>query len=226
MAINYYDEAVASKIQGWVSDPSIHVLKPEEVSWMLQSKADEGMDKPLTLPFIALSRDTEISLENPNKRPMSYDGLALHLIDSKTGKEVHLKSGYKLNAIPIGMTYQLDVYTKRLAEAEEYVRSFLFNLINYPSIKIDIPYNGVHLEHRSSIRMESKIEDNSDIPQRLYPGQFTRLTIRFMVDDAYMFSVVDRKYVAIDPDSITLDIMDYDHANKKVTHEEIEVIGG
>ena len=225
MAINYYDEAVAAKLQGWVVDQSVRVYKPEEVAWMLQTEADDGKDRPITLPFIALSRDAEISIGNANKRPMSYDGLALRLLDGKTGKEVHLKSGYKLNAIPIGLTYQLDVYTKKLVEAEEYIRSFLFNLINYPKVTIDIPYNGVHLKHDSAITVEASVSDNSDIPQRLYPGQFTRLTIRFAVDDAYLFSVVDRKYVAVDLDSLELDVIDYDHVGKRVSNEEIEVIG-
>lgn len=223
MAINYYDEAIASKIQDWVIDGKVHVYRPEEVAWMLQTKGDEAKDAPITLPFIALSRDAEIAIGNPNKRPMSYDGLALHLIDDKTGSEVRLASGYKLNAIPIGLTYQLDVYTKKLVEAEEYVRSFLFNLINYPKVTIDIPYKGVHLKHDSSIAVESSVVDNSDIPQRLYPGQFTRLTMRFAVSDAYLFSVVDRKYLAVG--EVGLNVVTKDGATGRPVSQELEIIG-
>jgi hypothetical protein len=35
----------------------------------------------------------------------------------------------------------------------------------------------------------STIEDTSDVPQRLFSGQFTRWTIRLNIDDAYLFSV-------------------------------------
>ena len=196
MAIPYYDEAIAKRLQDWINDPKIHVYRPEEVSWMLQQKADEANDNPISLPFIALSRQTEISLENPNRRPMSYDGLSLRLLD-KDGREVHLKSGYKLNAIPMRLNYQLDIYTKGMIEATEYIREFVFKLVNYPTIAITIPYNGVDLTHKSTIQVNPQIEDNSDIPQRLYPGQFTRFTIRFSVDDAYLFSVVAKDHLSI-----------------------------
>lgn len=224
MAINYYDEALANKIQDWVCDPNIHIYRPEELSWMLQSKSDESKDKPLSLPFIALSRDTEINIENANKRPMTYDGMALRLYDNATGKEVHLKSGYKLNAIPMSLSYQLDIYTKRLVEATEYVRNFIFNLVNYPTVTITIPYNGVNLEHKSTIQVESQVQDNSDIPQRLYPGQFTRFTIRFSIDDAYLFSVVDRGFVRIDPKGLSLEVVDNGGETKEMQHDEVEVI--
>ena len=35
----------------------------------------------------------------------------------------------------------------------------------------------------------STVEDNSDVPQRLFSDQFVRWTIRFTIDDAYMFSL-------------------------------------
>lgn len=39
----------------------------------------------------------------------------------------------------------------------------------------------------SHIRLSPDIEDNSDIPERLIQGQFTRRTISINVDDAYLF---------------------------------------
>jgi len=216
MAIQYYDKALTEKIQDWINDPKIHVYRPEEVSWMLQQKSDENNDKPIALPFLALSRETEINIENPNKNPLSYDGLAIRLYDDK-GKEVHLKSAFKLNAIPIRLSYQLDIYTKGLEEACEYVRELVFRLINNPKIQITIPYNGVNLQHKSSIQVYSQIEDNSDIPQRLYPGQFTRFTIKMTIDDAYLFSVVDRQNILID--KIRMEIMD-----KESKETEVEIL--
>lgn len=204
MAIPYYDEAIASKLQSWINDPNIHIYRPEEVSWMLQQKSDEANDKPIALPFIALSRQTEIVLENPNKRPLSYSGLTLRLYDDK-GKELHLKSAYKLNAIPMRLNYQLDIYTRGMMEATEYVREFVYKLVNNPVISIVIPYNGVNLKHKSTIQVNPQIEDNSDIPQRLYPGQFTRFTIRFTVDDAYLFSVINKDNIIMD--SISLEVV-------------------
>ena len=216
MAIMYYDEALATRLQDWINDPNIHIYRPEEVSWMLQQKSDEANDKPITLPFIALSRQTEINIENPNKRPLSYSGMTIRLYDDE-GNEVHLKSAYKLNAIPIKLNYQLDIYTKRMEEATEYVREFIFKLVNNPKVQIVIPYNKVNLKHNSSIQVNPQIEDNSDIPQRLYPGQFTRFTIRFSIDDAYLFSVVDKDNVSIE--SISFEVVEKQDGN----HQDIEV---
>lgn len=216
MAIMYYDEAIANRLQDWINDPKIHIYRPEEVSWMLQQKSDEANDKPISLPFIALSRQTEINIENPNKRPLSYSGMTIRMYDDN-GNEVHLKSAYKLNAIPMRLNYQLDIYTKGMKEATEYVREFIFRLVNNPTIKITIPYNKVNLEHKSTIQVNPQIEDNSDIPQRLYPGQFTRFTIRFSVDDAYLFSVVNKDNVSIE--SISVEVVEYQEGN----HQDIEV---
>ena len=94
-----------------------------------------------------------------------------------------------LNAIPMELSYQLDIYCKYFNEADEYLRNFLFNLINYPKISIEIPYNNTKIIHNSTIRVESPVTDTSDIPERLISGQFTRLSISIKIDDAYMFSV-------------------------------------
>ena len=53
---------------------------------------------------------------------------------------------------------------------------------------IEIPYNNSNLEYISYLSLQSPISDNSDIPQRLVPGQFTRMTLRFSLNDAYLFS--------------------------------------
>ncbi|MBO5711334.1 MAG: hypothetical protein J6R47_00710, partial [Acholeplasmatales bacterium] len=93
------------------------------------------------------------------------------------------------NAIPIGIAYQLDIYTRYLEEADEYARNFIFNIINYPKLTIELPYESQGIKHDANIRITSDIDDNSDIPERLIPGQFTRLTLGINIDDAYLFDV-------------------------------------
>jgi len=83
--------------------------------------------------------------------------------------------------------YQIDIYTRYKQEAEEYVRDFVFNLINYPRVLIEIPYNNSKLTHTCNIRLDANVTDNSDIPERLIPGQFTRYTLSIFIDDAYLF---------------------------------------
>ena len=183
MAIRLYDDAMVKKINSWLpknDGRKIQVLKPDETKKLFTIEADEQNDKPLKLPLIALSRDTSIELKQPTMTPMSFDGL---MLDSDT------KRTLQLNGIPIYLTYQLDIYTRYFSEADEYVRNFVFNIINYPRISISIPYNNASVEHDSNIMLESQISDNSDIPERLIPGQFTRMSLRIYIDDAYLFSV-------------------------------------
>jgi hypothetical protein len=55
---------------------------------------------------------------------------------------------------------------------DEYVRNFLFKLINNPVLKVKIPYNGAEIEHIANIRVLSNVSDTSDISERIFVGQF------------------------------------------------------
>jgi hypothetical protein len=70
--------------------------------------------------------------------------------------------------------YQLDIYTKTAEEGDEYVRNFLFKLINNPVLKISIPYNDLNVEHIANIRVLDTVSDTSSISERIFSGQFTR----------------------------------------------------
>jgi hypothetical protein len=139
--------------------------------------ADDSGDKPLKLPFIALSRNNDIELLSTVKSPKSFDGLRLY--QQKKGiDEINIKaipnSTALFNVIPIKLVYQLDIYTKTAEEGDEYVRNFLFKLLNNPVIKIKIPYNDLGLEHVANIRLLGTISDTSAISERIFKGQFTR----------------------------------------------------
>lgn len=193
MGVRFYDEAVVDKIKRWVKDPNLKILKPNEVTRLFQMTIDENKDSKLKLPLVAISRDPSLELLSNGKKPLSYDG---KLLESKNGVS---KS---LNAIPIKITYQLDIYTRYYDEGDEYIRNFVFNLINYPKLLITIPYNESSIIHSANIQLLSNIEDNSDIPQRIFSGQFTRWTLKFTVDDAYLFSVPFDENVSIVVDDI------------------------
>lgn len=205
MAVRFYDEALTEKIKRWVKDPNLRVLKPQETAEMIRMQADLKYDKPITLPLITLSRDTKITLLNTNKQPKTYDGFRIRAYDNE-GKEVALSKTQKLNVIPMQLEYQLDIYTQYMDEADEYVRNFVFNFVNYPNVKIEIPYNDCKLTHESTIYCANDIEDNSDIPQRLFPTQFTRFTFHLTIDNAYLFSAPVKDNILIS--SVELNIND------------------
>ena len=188
MAIRFYDEALVDKISSWILDQNMTILKPDEVNRLFQITTDKQNDRPLQLPLIAISRDRDFRILNPNKTQLSTNGARLDIINDK---------GTQLNAIPIELGYQLDIYTRHYVEGDEYLRNFIFNLINYPSLMVKIPYNGEERLHRATINISDIISDNSDIPQRLFPGQFTRWTISLNIEDAYLFSIPTKDVVKI-----------------------------
>lgn len=184
MAVSYYDEALTNKIQSWIYDPNMRVLSPESFTQLIQLKANDKPDRPITLPMITISRKPSVKLGIVGKKPLTFDGKRLQ------GNEVDVVS---LNAIPIELEYQIDIYTKEYIEGDNYLREFIYRITNEPKMKIVIPYKDVNIEYDSYIRIMPNIEDNSDIQQRLFKGQFTRWTIGVTVDDAYLFSVPYKK---------------------------------
>lgn len=180
MSIGLIDDALHAKIANWVKDPNLRILKPNDTAELFRVRGDTNNDMPISLPLVALSRDTDFEILQVQKKPLSFSGKVV----GATNKDVML-----LNAIPITVYYQLDIYTKFRDEGDEYMRNFIFNFINHPKFVVTIPYQNIDLKHNANIRLEPTVGDTSDIPQRLFPGQFTRWTLKLTVDDCYLFSV-------------------------------------
>ena len=190
MAVYLYDEALTAKIKNWISSANIQVFSPNDTKRLFEVIADTTEDKPLELPLISLSRHGGYNIENTNHKPLTYDGFTL---------EANTDKSLQLNAIPISIQYQLDIYTRYLKQADELMRNIIFNIINYPLISVQIPYQGQNIIHDSSIRLASQeVQDNSDIPERLIVGQFTRLSALITIDDAYLWDVRLRDNYSID----------------------------
>ncbi len=187
MAISYYDEAVTQKIKNWLADSSkLRVLSPEETTRLIQLTAEDSNDQPIKLPLIAISRNKDIEIESAIKQNKSFDGLILEK-DSAAAATVHL------NVIPIKTTYQLDIYTKKRIEVDEYVRQYLFKLINNPQIIIEIPYNNYVVRHTANLRVLGTVSDTSDISTHIFPGQFYKWTIQLELQDGFLFSIPQKQ---------------------------------
>ena len=206
MAVRFYDEALLKKFQKWTADTQVQLTSINETRRLFEVVADKTNDKPIQLPLIALSRNGGYTIQEKYKQPRSYNGSAL---------VVTTDSGAKLNAIPIGISYQIDIYARHLAEADEYARNIVFNIINYPKLNIEIPYEDSGLTHDANIRLVTDVEDNSDIPERLISGQFTRFTIGIDIDDAYLFdvrvkdnlSIVEGQLHIVQPDRVDKELI-------------------
>lgn len=206
MAIRYYDDLLITKLQRWLPEAStLRVLHPDESKKLFELAADDSRDQALTLPLISLARKDEIELLTTVKQPKSYDGLRILPANQQTDLTGLKGIAYEralasipdstpiFNVIPIRPEYQLDIYAKTAEECEEYVRSFLFKLINNPYMRIEIPYNDLKIEHSCYIRLLNHVANTSSITERIFSGQFTRWTIQFELHDAFLFSIPYRK---------------------------------
>ena len=180
MSIELYDQALLNKFKNWTQDTDIHLFGVNESSRLFSVIADSTNDKPIALPLVVLSRPGGFVIKEKYKQPKSYNGTLVGHSDSH---------GARLNSVGVEIPYQIDIYTKYQSEADEYMRNIVFNIINYLVVTIEIPYHDLGLTHVSNIRLISDVEDNSDIPERLIPGQFKRYTLGINIDDAYLFDV-------------------------------------
>ena len=185
MSIGLYDNALLDKLRNWTNNTNVSIVSPEESRRLCEMIADTNDDKPIQLPIISLKRPRGFEILNPVKTPLTFNGIALAKQEA---------GAVTLNAVPIRINYQIDVYTRYVSEADEYIRNFIFNIINYPKLSVTIPYNDINCTHDANIRLTAEVEDNSDIPERLISGQFTRLTMNIYIDDAYLWDIPLKGY--------------------------------
>ena len=210
MSVSSYDENLIEKLKSWTANTQINIYGPDESARLFEVIADNSKDKPIPLPLIVLSRPNGFTVKNTNKQPLTYDGYRVDQTEEKS---------MVLNAIPILLEYQLDIYTRYRKDADAYARELIFNIINNPSFEVVIPYYDLNIVHVATLRMEQNVDDNSSVPERLVPGQFTRLTLRLNVDDAYLWHVpqysnyhINNKLTVVVDDEIT-EAVDIDDEN-------------
>lgn len=185
-----YDEAIVEKVKRWTKYSDIHVYGPEETERMFGVNADIANDRPIELPLITISRDRGFVINNEGRtrRPLSYDGLTLF---------ANAEKSKILNAIPIAMDYTINIYTKFQKESDILARNLIFNIVNQPALKVEIPdtdsFDGESFEpfvHTARIELASnQIQDRSNIKERFIEGNFTKLSLIVTVDDAYLWDV-------------------------------------
>ena len=193
MSLKLYDNALLDKFSLWTRDTHISLVGVDESTRLFTNIADKTNDKPINLPLISLCRPGGFTILEKYKQPKSYDGATICYNDKK---------GALFNLIKISIPYRLDVYTRYQDEADEYIRNIVFNIINYPNVKVELPYHDLGILHDSSIRLTSDVDDNSDVPERLISGQFKRYSLEFVIDDAYLFDIRVKDNVRIVDDNV------------------------
>jgi hypothetical protein len=188
MAIGYYDDVITDKLKKWIPDNNkMRVLGPDESTRFFETLADDKSDAPVQLPLITLSRNKDIEVLSTIKQLRSFNG---SIVASPNERNLRVpERSILFNVIPVKTLYQLNIYTKTKYEGEEYLRSFLFKLINNPQIQVHIPYNNVDLTHTAHLRVLETVSDTSDIAQHVFPGQFYRWTIELELQDGFLFNL-------------------------------------
>jgi len=197
MSISLYDKAIYDKIHAWLPDPRLRILKVDETAQLFRMAADIKNDAPLTLPLVSILRKSEVSLLQSTKSMLTYNGIILNKEAVEQGQDARYA---QLNGIPIEVTYQIDIYTKKYYEGDEMIRELAFQLINNPKLEIEIPYCSVNIVHPAYIRVIGSIVDNSDIAEKRFADQFTRWTIQFKLENAYLFRVKETTPVSMGED--------------------------
>lgn len=180
MSVYLYDEALLSKVKYWTEKTSLHVYGVDEIRDLLQVIADENKDQPIKLPLLTITRPKGYRIINSNKKPTTYNGI--RVIQGEDTASM-------LANIPIDIQYQFDVYTRFQKEADMYMRNLVFNIINYPTLSITIPYRNINFDHNANIRITSDVMDTSNNSIRMFNGQFTRLSVTVNIDDAYLWDL-------------------------------------
>ena len=112
MSVYLYDEAFVEKLRHWTKSTQVQVYSPDDTRRLFEVMADKGNDKPIQLPILCLRRKSGLNVINTGKRPITFDGIVLEQSETKSTQ---------LHAIPIDVSYQLDIYTRYFKEADEFL---------------------------------------------------------------------------------------------------------
>lgn len=189
MSVCFYDRALTEKFKKWTEGTDLSITSPEETRQLFATILDKTDDSPIKLPLLCLRRALGYTVNTFGKKFMTYGGFR---------RDIDKYGATYVNAIPVTLNYQVDVYTRYYEEAEDYMRNLIFNIVNYPRFEVEVPYKNIDFQHTVNIIPGQEVIDNSNISERLITGQFTRLSYRFDIDEAYLWDVRDRHNLSLD----------------------------
>ena len=199
MSTFLYDEALTEKFKNWTDKTKTEVYGPNETSRMIEVIADKNNDEPIKLPLISIERDRgfEIINSGTTRKPLSYSG---------TPSKINETYGDTINAIPISIAYQINVYARYAKEADILIRNLIFNVINYPRLEVVVPKVVVYKDdvpedfiHTARIELSSSsIQDNSNERERFIEGNYTKLSFLIQINDAYLWDVREHRTAEVE----------------------------
>jgi len=194
MSVYEYDKAIVNDLRRITGDDRIHIVPTDNVFRTI-AKLDSDKDY-IELPIVSITR-TGWGMTGSSNHTMKFDG-SLDRYDRGEDKYINIQ------AIPIRITYLLDVWTKTREENDDIIREFIFYYMTHPTIKVNVPYN-LDIKHNFNIYFDSEVEDNSDIVEQPNKGEYFRQTIALYTDDAYLWKSSSRFATIVDSDNVHVD---------------------
>ncbi len=178
-----------------MTNDKVYVTPTENVFNIIGDLSDDK----IKMPLISLQRNGW-SLANKKPQYMTFSGYPI--------KEDYDKDGVidkisRIQAIPISINYQLDVWTTNRITNDAIMREIIFYYTQRPTLLVKIPY-GLDYVHDFNIFFDNDIEDNSDIVDHVNRGQYFRQTIGIYTDDAYLWKSRIRKPATISSIDFTM----------------------
>ena len=226
----------------WTEKTEVTVFDVDSSFRLMEVLADKTNDKNIKLPIIAIRRPGGFDITNPNKKPLTFDGMSLNnnlkfeYDDIKLKYEnnqitnVQYQNWLKehkeeikesklatLNAVPIKLDYYVDVYTRYKKENDLYIRNLIFNFINYPTFQIKFNYNSIPIEHNTNIILRENVSlDSPNI--KLFSDQICKQTLNISIDDAYLWDTRLYSSISINEEGMYVEIYDQDRNDFIIEH--------
>lgn len=197
MSVYFYDEAIVNSLKSITGDNRINIQPYDRVF----SNIARDNEDVIELPLITLSRTGWSIIGERKSHFAKFEGALVKIEDPPT-EEDELKL-YRLQAIPIRISYVLDVWTKDRVDNDNILRELIFYYETHPELRVRIPY-GLDIDHVFNIFIDPDIEDNSDISDQINHGEYFRQTLSIYTDDAYLWKASSRGPTIIDPNFISV----------------------
>ena len=190
MSRHLFDTALADKIRPIIKDPNLTFTGVDDTTTLFTTTADKSPTDTIKFPLIALSRSGDMTIKNTNKRTASHKGMAF-VKNHETGLME------TMTFVEVSFTYQLDVYTRKRVENDDYIRELIFYFINNPKLKLDIPYNSSQRTLVSNVFLQPSVPDNSNVPEHLITGEYFRQSLSLSIPDAKLINYVTKDMVEL-----------------------------
>lgn len=176
MSVYLYDEALINRIRTVIQDKKVHIITPEKMF----TKSNDKHDAP-KFPAVSIYRPSynlstlRRTITGYRVGQSDYDEVSARIYSTKT--------------LPISINYQVDVWTRKREQNDEFVRELLWFFTLFPQHKIIITYEDFERAITFNAFLGEEIIDNSDINNFENYGQYYRSTFNLTVDEAQLFMV-------------------------------------